>query len=166
MATVCELYSLAVVFYYIFRDPLPSVTDRPQTQSPAKLPLFFGTAIFVFEGINVVLPVENRLRRPAAMLGWCGVLNTSMVIVVSLYISTAFYGYLKFGSAAAAGAITLNLPQDESLALSCQLSIMVAIICSYPLQLYVLVSVLMPSLVQPRAPAEQWPRLQSPTHNL
>ena len=102
-----------MVFYYIFRDSLPSVTDRPLTESFTKFPLFFGTAIFVFEGINVVLPVENRLRRPQSMLGWAGVLNTSMVIVVSLYIATAFYGYLKFGDKAAAGAITLNLPQAE-----------------------------------------------------
>ena len=68
-------------------------------ESPAKLPLFFGTALYVFEGINVVLPVENKLRRPAAMLGMTGVLNTAMVIVVSLNIATAFLGYLKFGSA-------------------------------------------------------------------
>ena len=147
-----------MVFYYIFRDPLPPVTDRPQTESFTKFPLFFGTAIFVFEGINVVLPVENRLRRPGSMLGWAGVLNTSMVVVVSLYIATAFYGYLKFGSEAATGAITLNLPQTELLSLSCQVSIMLAITCSYPLQLYVLVSVLVPSLVQARAPPHHWVR--------
>ena len=81
-----------------------------------------------------------------------------MVIVVSLYISVAFYGYLKFGSEALNGAITLNLLQDELLALSCQVSIMAAIICSFPLQLYVLVSVLMPSLVQPRTLPQHWHR--------
>ena len=68
-------------------------------ESPAKLPLFFGTALYVLEGINVVLPVENKLRRPVAMLGRTGVLITAMVIVVSLNIATAFLGYLKFGSA-------------------------------------------------------------------
>ena len=62
---------------------------------------------------------------------------------------------------AGAGVITLNLPQDEVLALSAKLSIMAAIICSYPLQLYVLVSVLMPSIVQPRAPPHLWTRLES-----
>ena len=39
LATLCELYSLAVVFYYIFRDPLPPFSDRPQVtmQSPHKV---------------------------------------------------------------------------------------------------------------------------------
>ena len=81
-----------------------------------------------------------------------------MVIVVSLYIATAFYGYLKFGNEVEVGAITLNLPQDELLSLSCQVSIMLAIICSYPLQLYVLVSVLVPSLVETRARPQHWVR--------
>ena len=136
------------------------------TESFTKFPLFFGTAIFVFEGINVVLPVENRLRRPQSMLGWAGVLNTSMVVVVSLYLATAFYGYLKFGSQAAAGAITLNLPPGEVLSLSCKVSIMVAITCSYPLQLYVLVSVLVPSLVQSRAPSHHWVRWELATREI
>ena len=39
-----------------------------------------------------------------------------------------------------------------------EVSIMLAITCSYPLQLYVLVSVLVPSLVQPRAPPQHWVR--------
>ena len=36
------------------------------------------------------------------------------------------------------------------------MSIIVAITCSYPLQLYVLVSVLVPSLVQPRVSPQHW----------
>ena len=40
---------------------------------------------------------------------------------------------------------------------------MVAITCSYPLQLYVLVSVLVPSLVQSRAPVHHWVRWEMAT---
>ena len=79
------------------------------------MPLYFGTAIYAFEGIGVVLPLENQMREPRALRGWTGVLNTSMVIVTCLYIAIGFFGYLKYGDAVE-GSITLNLPQEEWLA--------------------------------------------------
>ena len=148
IATVCELYALAIVFYYIFRDPLPPVTSVPSTASITKLPLFFGTAIFTFEGIGIVLPLENRMKNPAHLRGLSGVLNTGMVMVACLYISTGFYGYLKYGEAASIGAVTLNLP-DELLANSARVSIASAIFLTYPLQFYVLISIILPNLVVP-----------------
>ena len=149
IATVCELYALGVVFYYIFRDPLPSVTSVPMVESISKLPLFFGTAIFTFEGIGIVLPLENRMRNPGELPGMSGVLNTGMVMVACLYIATGFYGYLKYGEAASVGAVTLNLPGDEVLANSAKVSILSAIFLTYPLQFYVLISIIVPNLVVP-----------------
>ena len=43
VATICELYALSVVFYYIFKDPLPAVSSRPLAAGIDRLPLFFGT---------------------------------------------------------------------------------------------------------------------------
>ena len=70
-------------------------------------------AIFTFEGIGIVLPLENRMRHPSRLRGWSGVLNTGMVIVACVYVATGFYGYLKYGEAASVGAVTLNLPKQE-----------------------------------------------------
>jgi proton-coupled amino acid transporter len=74
--------------------------------------LFFGTAIYAFEGIGVVLPIENQMRNKREFRGANGVLNTSMVIVTCLYMAVAFFGYLKYGDAVA-GSITLNLPVEQ-----------------------------------------------------
>ena len=52
------------------------------------------------------------MRNPRDLIGWNGVLNTSMVIVTCLYIAVGFFGYLKYGEDVV-GSITLNLPGDQ-----------------------------------------------------
>ena len=80
--------------------------------SRGQLPLFFGTAIYAFEGIGVVLPIENQMKNKHELRGPVGVLNTSMIIVTCLYIAVAFFGYLKYGDDVL-GSITLNLPVEQ-----------------------------------------------------
>ena len=80
--------------------------------SRKQYPLYFGTAIYAFEGIGVVLPLENQMKTPRDMRGWNGVLNTSMTIVTCLYIAVGFFGYLKYGEDVL-GSITLNLPVEQ-----------------------------------------------------
>ena len=82
------------------------------TISRKQYPLYFGTAIYAFEGIGVVLPLENQMKTPRDMRGWNGVLNTSMTIVTCLYIAVGFFGYLKYGEDVL-GSITLNLPVEQ-----------------------------------------------------
>ena len=43
LANIFEFYTLGVVFYYIFKDPLPPFDSRPIFGSWAHLPIFFGT---------------------------------------------------------------------------------------------------------------------------
>lgn len=92
--------------------------DLPHTDtvhpyaSWSKLPLYFGTAIYAFEGIGVVLPLENNMKTPEAFGGTTGVLNTGMVIVAALYTAVGFFGYLKYGDDVQ-GSITLNLPPND-----------------------------------------------------
>ena len=80
--------------------------------SISQYPLFFGTAMFTFEGIGVVLPIENQMKTPGDIRGWNGVLNMAMAMVTSLYMAVGFFGYLKYGEDVL-GSITLNLPNNE-----------------------------------------------------
>ena len=57
----------------------------------------FHVAMFTFEGIGIVLPLENKMKTPKGMPGWTGVLNTGMILVACLYIAVGFFGYLKYG---------------------------------------------------------------------
>lgn len=102
---------MGITFYYLFQD-MPSLSERISMASVTRLPTFFGTAIFALEGIGVVMPLENNMKTPKHFIGCPGVLNTGMLFVVSLYATTGFFGYLKYGTKTE-GSITLNLPQDE-----------------------------------------------------
>lgn len=90
---------------------LPNTSTVNGSAGWSTLPLYFGTAIYAFEGIGVVLPLENNMKTPQDFRGTTGVLNTGMVIVACLYTAIGFFGYLKYGDAVK-GSITLNLPPE------------------------------------------------------
>ena len=147
LANILQFVGLGIVFFYILQD-IPYTWERKQFASWGQLPLYFGTAIYAFEGIGVVLPLENQMENPKDMKGWNGVLNTAMVLVSCFYIAMAFFGYLKYGEAVA-GSITLNLPVDEFLATLVKIVMSLAIFFTYALQFYVPVDLLNP-LIQSR----------------
>lgn len=72
----------------------------------------FSTVIFAMEGIGVVMPLENSMKKPQHFLGCPGVLNTAMIMVMVLYAIIGFFGYIRYGDSIKA-SITLNLPQEE-----------------------------------------------------
>jgi len=156
LANILEFVGLGIIFYYIFATPIPSSDSVPWFTSPVKFPIFFGTAIFAFEGISVVLPIENQMSKPKDMLGWNGVLNTSMVTIAGLYIAMGFFGYLKYGGETAA-SITLNLPQGDVLAQSALCMFSIAIFFSYALQFYVVMDIIGPNIIKPNVSDRMYP---------
>lgn len=103
--------SLIITLYYVFRD-MHSVSDRKLFSSFEQLPMFFSTVIFAMEGIGVVMPVENEMKKPQHFLGCPGVLNIAMGTVVTLYAVIGLCGYLAYGELTEA-TITYNLPVEE-----------------------------------------------------
>ena len=82
------------------------------------------------------------------MLGWCGVLNFSMVTIAALYIGMGFFGYLKYG-ADIADSVTLNLPTRAAPAQAALCMFSVAIFFSYALQFYVVMDIIGPNILRP-----------------
>jgi len=142
LANLLQLGGLGCTFFYLVQD-LPYSWERKAFASWQQLPLFFGTAVYAFEGIGVVLPIENQMKEKRDLRGASGVLNTSMVIVTCLYIAVAFFGYLKYGDKVL-GSITLNLPVEQWLAQAIIIAFSMAIFFSYGLQFYVPVMILLP----------------------
>ena len=112
LASGIKALSLLVLFYYIFKDDLPHITERPAFSKPSYLLLYYGTVIFAFEGITQALPLHDNMRTTQNFRGWNGVLNTGMILIGCLYFTVGFYGYLKYGDMTYP-SITMNLPKDD-----------------------------------------------------
>lgn len=65
IANVFTAVSVAIIFSYLVPNLQNPVDENfPKVQNFEKFALFFGTAIFSFEGISVVLPLENNAAEP------------------------------------------------------------------------------------------------------
>lgn len=103
---------IIITFYYATQD-LPPISERKlATTSIHQLPLFFGTAIYLFEGIGLVLPLKNAMRKPKNFSKTFGVLNVGMVFLTAMFISFGFVGYWQYGENVES-SMTLNLPANE-----------------------------------------------------
>lgn len=145
VANLCIVVGFSITLWYLFRtvnDP----TKLSYGTSLKGLPIFFATVLFAMEGIGTVLPVENTMREPKKLLGWTGVLNVAMVVVVILFAGMGFFGYLCYGEKVE-GSVTLNLPPEEIPAQAVKLLLAVAILFTYPLQLYVAIGIIWDQLL-------------------
>ncbi|VDK66294.1 unnamed protein product, partial [Anisakis simplex] len=135
MANIVYMVAFLIVLSYLFTDALPSYTLPAFPSNWSNLPLFYGTVMFSFEGIAVVLPIENQMNEPYHFISSTGVLNTSFILVLLLYLFVGFFGFLKFGDSVR-DTMTLNLPQTPFYQVV-KLMFVCCVLISYPLQFYV-----------------------------
>lgn len=134
VANVLFVVGFIVTFQYLFHDT-SGVETLPAFVSFAKLPLFFGTVMFAFEGICMVLPIENRMYEPDWFIHQLGVLNTACLNCMLLYCAIGFFGYIRFGTAVH-DVITLDLPTQWYYQ-SVKIMFVVAIWITYALMFHV-----------------------------
>lgn len=94
--------------------------------------LFVGTAIFTFEGVGLVIPIQESMKKPADFISILGIV---MVLITGIFLSMGALSYAAFGSATRT-VVLLNLPQDNRLVNAVQFLYSLAILLSTPLQLF------------------------------
>jgi solute carrier family 36 (proton-coupled amino acid transporter) len=105
------LVGLAYLFYYdiitLSRDGLADIimfNDKSWT-------LFIGTAIFTFEGIGLIIPIQESMRKPEQ---FPGVMGLVMVIITLLFTVMGAVSYAAYGSSTET-VVLLNLPQNDKM---------------------------------------------------
>lgn len=112
LANCSLIFGLVATLVIALKDPLPPVSERHLITNGTQMALFFGTALFSYEGIALILPLRNKMRNPEIFTSNFGVLNVTMAVITTTFVFTGIIGYMRWGEDVD-GSITLNLnPED------------------------------------------------------
>jgi proton-coupled amino acid transporter len=136
LALAADLFILLGLVYLYFYD-IKTIVEQGgiadiKNFNPSDWTLFIGTAIFTFEGIGLIIPIQGGMKDPKK---FPTVLATVMVIISVVFISMGALSYAAYGSATKT-VIILNMPQDDKLVNGVQFIYSLAILLSTPLQIY------------------------------
>lgn len=136
LALVADLF-IALGLFYLYYFDIWTIADN---RGPSDIvlfnandwTLFIGTAIFTFEGIGLIIPIQSGMKEPSK---FPRILAIVMVIVCVIYLSIGSLSYAAYGSSTKT-VILLNLPQDSKAVNGVQFIYSLAILLSTPLQIY------------------------------
>lgn len=135
-ALIADVFILLGLLYIYFYDVSTLVRHGGISDvvsfNPSTWSLFIGTAIFTYEGIGLIIPIQESMKDPHR---FPGVLAGVMVIITFIFLSAGALSYAAYGSATKT-VILLNLPQDDKFVNVVQFLYSLAILLSTPLQLF------------------------------
>ncbi|KAF7637094.1 Aa_trans domain-containing protein [Meloidogyne graminicola] len=136
----CIVGSLAFLLQYVIRYPNYTIGEMPFFNTFDGLLTAAGSIIYSFEAQTLVLPMENKLKKPGQMLGPFGILSGGIFLASLVYSSIGFFGYVAYGDKIK-GSITQNLPQHQISFTIVKLAICISVLASFLLQMYVIVEI-------------------------
>lgn len=136
LALVADLFILMGLVYLYYFD-LFTIVDQGGVSDIANFnakdwTLFIGTAIFTFEGIGLIIPIQTGMKEPKK---FPKVLGGVMIIITVVFLSAGALSYAAFGSKTKT-VVLLNMPQDNKFVNGVQFIYSLAILLSTPLQIY------------------------------
>lgn len=135
-ALIADAFILIGLVYLYYYDILTLVRQHGMADiinfNQQDWTLFIGTAIFTFEGIGLIIPIQEAMKNPKK---FPPVLGLVMIIISVVFISMGALSYAAYGSKTET-VVILNLPQDDKLVNGVQFLYSLAILLSTPLQIF------------------------------
>lgn len=135
-ALIADVFILLGLLYIYYYDASTLISNGGISDiisfNPSTWSMFIGTAIFTYEGIGLIIPIQESMKQPHR---FPGVLAGVMVIITLIFLSAGALSYAAYGSKTKT-VILLNLPQDDKFVNVVQLLYSLAILLSTPLQLF------------------------------
>lgn len=135
-ALIADVFIMLGLIYLYYYDVATIVSQGGISDitafNPSTWTLFIGTAIFTFEGVGLIIPIQESMKQPRK---FPRVLALVMVIITILFLSMGALSYAAYGSATKT-VVILNLPQDDKFVNAVQFLYSLAILLSTPLQLF------------------------------
>ena len=135
-ALVADVFILLGILYLWYYDILTLVTQHGVSDIVAfnskDWTLFIGTAIFTFEGVGLILPIQEGMRSPKQ---FPRVLGLVMIGITAVFVTSGAMSYAAYGPKTQT-VVLLNMNQRDRLVNTVQLIYSLAILLSTPLQIY------------------------------
>jgi len=134
LADVFILIGLTYIYYFDISTLVQKRGLDPTVRlfNPHDFTLTIGNAIFTFEGIGLILPIQSSMKQPQ---NFSFLLYTVMVIITLVFATVGFLSYAAIGAATKTEIIS-NFPQDSKFVNAVQFLYSVAVLAGTPVQLF------------------------------
>ncbi|KAH8602291.1 transmembrane amino acid transporter [Bisporella sp. PMI_857] len=133
LADICIMIGLAYIYYYDISALASSgIHQSVVLFNPEKYTLTIGAAIFTFEGIGLILPIQSSMANPQRF-EW--LLGAIMILITIIYTSVGALCYATFGENTDIEIIS-NFPQESKFVNSVQFLYSLAVLVGTPVQLF------------------------------
>ncbi|KAK2068818.1 hypothetical protein P8C59_003437 [Phyllachora maydis] len=135
-AQVADMFifiGLGYIYWYdVGRLAAHGISPTVVLFNPDRYTLTIGSAIFTFEGIGLILPIQSSMQKPQHF-EW--LLGTVMLLITVIFTSIGALCYATFGADTDIEVIS-NFPQDSRLVNMVQLLYALAVLIGTPVQLF------------------------------
>ncbi|OCL03573.1 hypothetical protein AOQ84DRAFT_356846 [Glonium stellatum] len=133
VADVCILFGLVYIWWYdISTLSARGIHPTVELFNPQDFTLTVGSAIFTFEGIGLILPIQSSMAEPRK---FDRLLYLVMFIITIIFTSVGAMCYAAFGENTRVEVIT-NFPQSSKLVQAMQFLYSLAVLVGTPVQLF------------------------------
>ncbi|KAJ4359493.1 uncharacterized protein N0V89_000047 [Didymosphaeria variabile] len=143
LAILADIF-IAMGLVYIYWYDISSISEmhgfHPSVElfNPRDFTLTIGSAIFTFEGIGLILPIQSSMKHPENFNKLLGIV---MLIITVIFTSVGVLCYGTFGENVSVEVIT-NFPQSSKLVNAIQFLYAMAVMVGEPVQLFPAIRIL------------------------